>query len=298
MERFAGRVPARSGAALGRFPAARQRSRPGRIVRAKPAEVRIQDNFPGYSLALPLVAADGVAYQTGLVAVEGCAELDVRVETAARPVDVGELAVAEYQPGRRLLGAYGFVGEPAAVKLDVLRHPGYAICPAIVQQCDLDTILSPDGQSQTQARFKLRTKAIYLQVKLPAGAELWSAELNGSPLKPQREGAGVGIDVPASTADATQDLQIAYAAPVAAVGLRGTIDVPAPRRLLRAEKKADSVEVPLADLVWRLHLPSGYEVVRAAGTVPATSFGLRTRPRCNWPAIFRFGTTRCQAAGC
>ena len=193
---------------------------------AQSGQMPAPDNSPGYSLALPLVAADGVAYQTGLVAVEGCAELDVRVETAARPVDVGELAVAEYQPGRRLLGAYGFVGEPAAVKLDVLRHPGYAICPAIVQQCDLDTILSPDGQSQTQARFKLRTKAIYLQVKLPAGAELWSAELNGSPLKPQREVRSVLIDVPASTADATQDLQIAYAAPVAAVGAAGRSTCP------------------------------------------------------------------------
>ena len=144
------------------------------------AHQTLAENMDLSPSAAPLVAADGVAYQTGLVAVEGCAELDVRVETAARPVDVGELAVAEYQPGRRLLGAYGFVGEPAAVKLDVLRHPGYAICPAIVQQCELDTILSPDGQSQTQARFKLRTKAVYLQVKLPARAELWSAELNGA----------------------------------------------------------------------------------------------------------------------
>ena len=101
------------------------------------------------------------------------------------------------------------------------------------------------------------------------------------------------IDVPASTADATQDLQIVYAAPVAAVGRRGTIDVPAPCLLLRASSSTaapgcvgssaqpraavpqgqpgaavpQAVEVPLADLVWRLHLPSGYEVVRAAGTV-------------------------------
>ncbi len=107
----------------------------------------------GYSL--PIIVADGVAYQSGLVAVEGCAELEVKVDTPARQVDVGELADAEYQPGRRLLGAYGFVGDPPAVKIDVLRHPGYGLYPAIVQECELDTNLSPDGQSQTQARFKL-----------------------------------------------------------------------------------------------------------------------------------------------
>ena len=43
--------------------------------------------------------------------------------------------------------------------------------------------------------------------------------------------------------------------------------MPAPKLLLRAEQEADAVEVPLADLVWRLHLPSGYEVVASGGTV-------------------------------
>ena len=250
------------------------------------------------SVPLPLVTAEGVAYQSGLVAIEGCAELDVRVDTSARPVDVGELADAEYQPGRRLLGAYGFVGDPAAVTLDVLRHPGYDICAAIVQRCDLDTNLSPDGQSQTQARFKLRTKAVFLQVKLPEGAELWSAELNGSPLKPQREGRSVLVDVPASTADATQDLQIVYAAPVAAVELRGTVAVPAPRLLLRAEHGTNAVEVPLADLVWRLHLPSGYEVVRAGGTL-ASDEVRPPRPAALQLAVrSTIGTTGSPAGGC
>ena len=239
------------------------------------------------SSVLPIVLADGVAYQSGLTAVEGCAELEVRVDTSARRVDVGELAEADYQPGRRLLGAFGFVGDLPMVKIDVLRHPGYRLSPAIVEQCELDTNLSPNGESQTQARFKLHTKAVYLQAKLPAGAELWSAELDGVPLKPQREGDRVLIDVPAGKADAAQTLQIVYAAPVGAMALRGTVDMLAPTLLLRAERtphapregsaaqphaereeyKEAAVELPLADLVWRLHLPDGYEAVRAGGTV-------------------------------
>ena len=218
-------------------------------------------------LALPIAAAEGVEYQSGLLAVEGCAELEVVVNTPARRVDVGELADADYQPGRRLLGAYGFVGDPAAVKIDVLRHPGYPIYPAIVEQCELDTNLSPQGVSQTQARFKLRTKALYLQVKLPAGGELWSALLNGVPLKPQREGDSLLIGLPAAAGNAAQSLQLTYYAPVQAVALRGTVEVPAPKLLLRADRDTAAVEVPLADLVWRLYLPSGYEVVRAGGTV-------------------------------
>ena len=41
---------------------------------------------------LPVVQAADVAYQSGLVSVEGSAELDVQVHTDARRIDVGELA--------------------------------------------------------------------------------------------------------------------------------------------------------------------------------------------------------------
>ena len=258
-------------------------------------------NPKGFSL--PIVEAEGVAYQSGLVAVEGCAELDVRVETFARQVDVGELAEADYQPGRRLLGAYGFVGDPPAVKIDVLRQPGYGIPPAIVQQCELDTVLSPDGRSQTQARFKLRSKSLYLQVELPADAKLWAAELDGVPLKPQRDGRSVLIDLSAGKDEALKTLKITYADDkLQPVALCGTVRVPAPKLFLRrgtgpffGEKtisanktpaenmdlSPSAIEVPLADFVWRLHLPSGYEVVRTGGTLTTDDI---SRPL---PAVFQ-----------
>ena len=219
------------------------------------------------AFAVPMLLADGVSYQSGLMAVEGCAELDVRVDTPARRVDVGELADADYQPGRRLLGAYGFVGNATSLKIDVMRHPGYGLYPTIVEECSLDTNLSPGGQCQTQARFKLRTKSVYLQVKLPGGAELWSAELDGMPLKPQRQGDGVLIDVPAGAVGASQNLQIVYASLIDPVSFRGTVAMFAPKLQWRAERGKEIVEVPLADLVWRLHLPNGYTVVHAGGNV-------------------------------
>ena len=143
--------------------------RRGRIRLAVDFQQPLPSPEPKGVFGLPIAAAEGVAYQSGLVGVEGCAELEVRVDTSARPVDVGELADADYEPGRRLLGAFGFAGDPPAVKIDVFRRPGYGLYPAIVEQCVLDTNVSPDGQSQTQAQFKLRTKSLFLQVKLPPG---------------------------------------------------------------------------------------------------------------------------------
>lgn len=221
-------------------------------------------------LRLPIVAADGVAYQSGLVSVEGSPELEVRVATKARRVDVGELVDAEYQPGRHLLGVFGFVGDPAEVRVDVLRHPGYRLHPAIVQRAELTTFVSTNGVSQSSARFELGTKALFLEVRLPPEAELWSADLDGQPVKVQREKKSLLVSVPAAFPGATRALRVVYQAPVRRVGLRGRVAMPAPELWLRAERDTKAVQVPLADLVWNLYLPTGYEMLRADGTVVAS----------------------------
>lgn len=226
-------------------------------------------------VVLPLVrAADaggddpaGVAYQSGLAAVEGDAELDVQVVTDARRVDVGELVDAEYQPGRRLLGAYGFAGKPPEVKVTVARQPSHALYPAIVQSAELTTLLSADGVSQTLAEFALRTKALFLEIELPEDSTLWSAELDGTPVKPQRQGQSVLVSLPATGAEALRRLQIVYQTPVGRVALSGRLELPAPQLALRTEAGARAEKVPLADLKWHVHLPSGYEVIRSTGTV-------------------------------
>ncbi len=114
-------------------------------------------------------AAD-VVYQSGLVAVEGSQDLAVEVITDARRVDLGELADASYQPGARLLGTYGFSGEPAEVKAVFSRPPAYGLSPVIVENAELHTLLSAEGMSQTAATFRLRAKAADLQIVLPERA--------------------------------------------------------------------------------------------------------------------------------
>ncbi|MGA2618168.1 MAG: autotransporter-associated beta strand repeat-containing protein [Thermoguttaceae bacterium] len=222
---------------------------------------------PGREITLPVVEAEGVAYQSGLVAVEGSAELDVEVRTTARHVDIGQLAPAEYQPGRRLLGAYEFLGSPAAVAVEVLRHGGYALLPAIIEQAELTTLLSADGVSQTQADFRLRTKAQYLEVQLPAEAELWSAGLDGTPLKPQRQSGSRLLGLPAGTEGVSRSLELVYSAPVVRLGLTGRVRLGAPKLLFRAGREDQAVEVPLVSIRWHLSAPAGYEVVRTGGTL-------------------------------
>ncbi|HND55032.1 MAG TPA: hypothetical protein PLV92_21610, partial [Pirellulaceae bacterium] len=145
-------------------------------------------------LPLSLVRADStqVNYQSGLVAVETAPELDVQLTVdqdgpgRPRKIDVGELAEADYVVGRRVLGAYGFVGGTPTLSADVFRRSALALPEAIVQRAELVTLVGATGRAATAARFQLRSKASFLELQLPEGAKLWSAVLDDQPMAPQR----------------------------------------------------------------------------------------------------------------
>lgn len=218
-------------------------------------------------LSLPLAQADDVAYQSGLIAIEGSPELDIKLLDALRRVDVGELVDARYQPGKRLLGVYGFVGPPPAVSVETIRQTTYALPPAIVQQADLVTTLSANGQAVTQATFVLQTHGLFMQVRLPDGATLWTAQLNGRPTKPQRDGRSLLLDLPAKAGETQQTLAVVYASPIDALRFSGDVSLAAPQLLLHMPNASQPAPVPTADLSWKVHLPAGYELLDAGGTV-------------------------------
>lgn len=219
------------------------------------------------TLSLPVVKAEGVSYQSGLISVEGSAELNVEVKTDLGKADVGELVDAEYQPGKRLLGVYRFVGDQPAITVNVSRDAAYALPAVIVERAELATLLDAGGLAQTAARYALRTKAPFVQLELPSGSKLWSVEVDGLPAAPQREGESLMISLPAKAGGTLRDLRVVYETQIEGVALFGNLEVSAPRLRLRGEEGATAIDVPAADLLWRLYTPSGYEVLSTAGTV-------------------------------
>ena len=236
------------------------------------------------TVALPVVRAEDVEYQTGAVAVEGSDELETRIDTAARKVDAGELAAADYRPGRHLLATFGFADTPPDVTARVTRPPRYPVPAAAVQRAELVTSVSASGVGQTVARFHLRTKAAFVAVRLPAGASLWSAYLDSQPARPQRDGDRVLVSLPSTGLPALRDLQLVYETPIGRLGFAGEVRMPAPQLLLADSPQTAAVPVPMADLAWYLQLPTGLQPVTTAGTVspnlqdPTTRQQLSPRP--------------------
>lgn len=244
-----------------------QQSLPADVRSASPATGSAESS----QLSLPIVRAGNVIYQSGTFAVEGNMEFDVQVKSDARKVDVGELVDAEYQVGKRLLGAFGFVGEPGVVLATIARRPEFGLPSAIVQRAEIVTAISAQGLSQTAARFQLRTKAPFLEIGLPGNSTLWSATVGDQPAAPQRDRDRLLISLSTGGANDLRDLKLVYESPIAGWSRWGEISTEAPRLFLRDETGKNRAEVPLADLAWHLVLPDGQRVVRSAGNVFITS---------------------------
>lgn len=229
----------------------------------------LEDPPPG-ELLLPLVRAEEVEYQSGLVGVEGSPDYLIRVARAPRRVDIGALAEADYLPGRRLLAALAYAGDEAEVALEVSRPGDYPLQAAIVEQASYATMLSSNGLSQTSAEFKLRAKLSYVEARLPEGSTLWSVLVSGTPAKPQRTGNRLLVSLPADQVAGLHTLVLHYETPLDAAAHFGRVAIGAARLYYPTKDQAPPIEVPVADLRWELYLPSGYRVLWSGGTLART----------------------------
>ncbi len=215
----------------------------------------------------PVVHATDVAYEWGRISIEGSDELDVTIEkTDLRPLDVGALVDAKYQPGNRLLGVYAFVGEAKPVGLSAKHDPAYDLPPAIVQRAEFTTVISADGRSETAALFTLRTKALMVGVNLPKGSTLWSAMLDGEALKPQLQDGTLVVSLSAAAQGKSRALSVLYETPVGGVALWSRVGIPSAKLELRT-KSGQTAAIPVVETSWRLYVPPSFRVVRTDGTM-------------------------------
>ncbi|UCF33788.1 MAG: hypothetical protein JSV78_00460, partial [Phycisphaerales bacterium] len=222
-----------------------------------------KDKQDGKELNPPIVRAEGVAHQSGVVAVQGDAQLDIVITAHPRKVDVGELAGADslVAAGSNAggLGVFEFLGPDPELTVRIARYAGYGLPQAVVQRAEFVTTVSSNGTSQTAARFRLRTRTSFVGIELPEGSELWSVEVDGMPAKPQRDRGRLLVSLPGQVGDELRDLRIVYETPVGAIGFWSDVSIPAPAIFLPGDNgENQSIRVPIADMSWHLCLPTGF----------------------------------------
>lgn len=242
-------------------------------------EMRLDEHdLKDYSV--PLIRAEKVDYQTGYVAVEGHPELEVEIPQHPRKVDEGELYASDFHIGSRLVGAYGYAGD-VDVKVDVVRQKAHVLPAALARQVAFRTQIAQTGTCQTESVYALRSKAAFVEIELPTGAELWTITIDGKASKPQKTAKRLIVGLPPTAALVERELKIVYESLNGATLLVGDLHVDAPRLLTRETPESEAFEIPVASANWELVLPNDYQVRRSFGTLEAND------PRRYVPAFWK-----------
>ncbi len=130
----------------------------------------------------------GALRDRGALAVELLTSAEIpkpRLENLDR-VDVQELPVEFVTRSERpLLFAFKFLRPPFSLSLDVEPHRDVGLVSSVIDAGEGTTLLLPDGKRLHRVLYQVKNRERqFLEVQLPADAQLWSAFVSGQPVKP------------------------------------------------------------------------------------------------------------------
>ena len=213
-------------------------------------DIFFRQALDGNSYDVPLVRPAGMGQVSEFAAIEAGEEFEVEIlASGTREIDPIDLPSLPGNP-RRILSAHRFLaGEDITFQLSPKTLEAYAIPSVLALEVRLKTQVGIQGSQQTGATWKVaNVSAQFLPVQLPEGAELWSAQVAGEPVKPKAGKAGL-LNLPLPLAREPVDVSVVYFLPEGGNPLAG----------LRLEPPIIQ-GVPSNETHWEVFTPKGYKV--------------------------------------
>ena len=204
---------------------------------------------------VPMLRVVGAEVERGRVGVEALAPFQVDVAEAEQltPIDAAELPEPLLlRTDNPILHAFRYAGadEPPRFGLAITRHAEVRIASATLDDARYETQVTPDGVAVTTATLLVRNRRQqFLRLRLPAGSEVWSAEVGGRAQTPALESADDDVPVVLLNIVSGDDafpVTLTYATPVAAIGRFGRVALELPE-----------TELVAAETTWSVVLPGG-----------------------------------------
>lgn len=207
----------------------------------------------------------GTDSETGYIAVAGAARFGV--EELGAP-DPGMIAIrrSEIPAGYRLLindpvlKAYKYVQEPHTARLGVRQFPTLPLLGKVADHTTIDTRVSKEGEMITTVTYSVKnTSDQYLEVSLPAGAGLWSVQVDGQDVQALDEGTGRNLLIPLfrhPDPNHPSRVSLVYAQSAGPLGWRSDL------ALLAPVSGAQSVFAR-----WQVEIPESYALAAAGGSL-------------------------------
>ncbi|HEX9780038.1 MAG TPA: hypothetical protein VGB20_02355 [bacterium] len=213
------------------------------------------------SFTLPELVLDGVKQERGYLALARMGSLEIApdVMEGATRIDIRELPQVMAGMIDQPVLAYRYHQHPYRVAATLTRHEHHPVLSAVAEQGELITVVSRQGELLSRATYLLRAnKKQFLAVRLPEGATLWGALVDGSAVKPAVGEAGALL-VPLSTAD---DPGRPVVVEVVYYERRGTLS-----GIGRLALEGPELDVPLTIANWTVFAPESVRFMRVKGNV-------------------------------
>jgi hypothetical protein len=222
------------------------------------------------TIEAPALVVEDVVRQTGYIGVT--ARGPVLVDVGKSPANLRRVDTSDLPPGVTALSvspillAFKYTVNDYRLPLDVHRLKDVAVRVAVIDDAALTTVVTEGGLAVTRAAYRVRNNVKqFLRITLPEGAKVWSAEVNGKPVKPATEDGDETVLIPLLKSVENERSMGAF--PVAVVyeeqmPLRGGAAG-------RATWIAPAVDILSNETTWDFYLPESRPLYRASGDLDA-----------------------------
>lgn len=213
---------------------------------------------------IPVIRAKNVEREKGFIGVVAISNLEIDADkvTGARSIDArelpGELVAMTSQP---VLLAFRYVEDGFSIPLTVRKHQELGMVVTIVDNALFTAMQLNDGRRITRVVYNVRNnRNQFLRLTMPAGVEIWSAEVGGKAVTPARdEKANVLLPLVRSSSNSDELLsfpvELVYVeAPTTAVTASGSLTVTLP-----------STDAPVMHEMVNYYLPKEGKYTRLLG---------------------------------
>ncbi len=158
--------------------------------------------------------------------------------------------------------AYKYIRPPIRLGLDIQRHEEIAVVSSVVDSANAVTLLLKDGKCVTHLTLTVKNTARqFVELQLPAGADVWSVFVEGRVARPSKNEKGATlIPLNRSRIDgqnlAPFEVEVLYFQNLGRSHLVGLQHLQIP-----------SLDLKISQLLWSVYLPTDRSILHFAGTV-------------------------------
>ena len=239
-------------------------------------EMPIDEKAP--VIAVPELRVADVVRQAGFIGLAARSNVEVApaegVEHLTR-IDISELPdTLRAMTANPLLLGYRYVGGRYFLPVEVRRLQDVAVRVASIDRAALVTMITEEGMAVTRARYDVRNNMKqFLRITLPAGAEVWSAEVGGKVVKPARDGDNGAILIPLFKSVETGRVLDTF--PVEVVYMESAQK--APLVFGSHTLKAPATDILANEIAWQVLVPEDQRVLRTTGDLKPAIAGAMVR---------------------